>query len=192
MANATAPKITQRAQGFGGISVSGAQVPTEPITGTERVITYLQMTYHGEKEMAANVITNAEGAHCHGAMDGPNLASLGIKPEADGVAKCLIKAFSGNSGNTPAEANYSMTLRVMDASEGYEGPTVTKDPSTPADAKNSVKLGRLAYVADDRALLRGVPQGPLYAQFDQIEVRAITMDLGEGPEDWLQVVGITA
>jgi hypothetical protein len=191
MAQATALKITTRAQGFGGISVSGATIPTDQLTGTERVIAYLQMTYHGEKEMAANAISTAEGAHCHGAVDQANLTSLGIKPEESGVAKVLIKAFPGNSGNTPDEANYSMTLRVMDVSEGYEGPTVTKDPSTPAEAKNSVKLGRLAYVSDDRALLRGVAQGPLYALFDQIEVRCVTMEVNGENEDWLQVVGIT-
>jgi hypothetical protein len=196
-------------QTFDGIRVSSQGIDLTPIEGEEEILGYIQFTPRGKRAQETDKVDQEQGAHAWGAINPKALALMGIIPAETGVPQMLMKAFA-DRGDSFKQANFSLTMAIRPHDDqDPESLVVQADPKeaelqrkagTLGKLKN---LGRLALAQDERALLRGYPQGTMANLYQQVEVRryeTVETDFkgnpvldengDEIPTTWMQVVGI--
>lgn len=155
-------------------------IDTTPIEGTFKPLAYLQFTGAAASQWAKDKMLPRSMYCMWSEASEANLKAMGIKLTPKGSPTLFLRGFSDTESRDYTECNFSLTLKELPTD------TVPEPPET------LFKLGRFAFVSDERAVFRGIGQGSL-AAYAQLEIRMTQVttkdDNGEEFEETWALLG---
>jgi hypothetical protein len=144
-------------------------IDTTQLDGDFFGLTYLQFTGAASGQWAKDKLLPKSMYALWSQASEANLKAMGLeKIKIVGAPTVFLRGFSDTDSRSYEECNFSLTMKQLPLTEGQEVP------------QQLHKLGRFQFVNDDRAIWRGIGQGPL-SQYVQLEIRLI--ELEEREED---------